>query len=119
MGKLKPQRFVSRTLTTLPTISAEHQQQETVDKVIGVGVVMRVVDILFHRLLCELVAQVVLDDELAGDRAPRSEPKMRPNVAAATATVVPPMAPAASRSGPIPAAVPETPIIAIEPQARP
>ena len=48
---------------------AEHQQQETVDKVIGVGVVMRVVDILFHRLLCELVAQVVLDDELAGDRA--------------------------------------------------
>ena len=34
-------------------------------------------------------------------------------------TVVPPMAPAASRSGPIPAAVPGPPIIEIEPQARP
>ena len=44
---------------------------------------------------------------------------MRPKVAAATATVVPPTAPAASRSGPMAAAVPGPPIMEMEPQPRP
>ena len=80
---------------------------------------MRVVDILFHRLLCELVAQVVLDDELAGDRAAEARAEDEPNVAAATTVDRAADGTGRVRSGPIPAAVPGPPIIEIEPQARP
>ena len=43
--------------------------QEAVDKVVGVGGEMCIVGVLFRDLLDDLIAQVVLDDELAGDRA--------------------------------------------------
>ena len=48
---------------------AEHEQQEAVDEVVGVGVVMCVIGILLLDLLDELVAQMIFDDELAGDRS--------------------------------------------------
>ena len=48
---------------------AEQHQQEAVDKVVGVGGEMCIVGVLFRDLLDDLIAQVVLDDELARDRA--------------------------------------------------